>query len=147
MPVEPDNAAPQKQRPGRPTKPRDDVDGTRPTNITVPVKLFKKIAQAREEMGVSTGELIAIAIETHIDELPALLAASNRPPATPGGMFSTRASRLPRRGDEPERPITYRMTSQDLAVIDGLVESLGARSRGHLITTALRAELDSTKDD
>ncbi len=39
------------------------------------------------------------------------------------------------------------MTSQDLAVIDGLVESLGARSRGHLITTALRAELDSTKDD
>ncbi len=78
--MEEEAAAPQKQRPGRPTKPREDVDGTRPTNITVPVTLFKKIAHARESKGVSTGELIAIAIETHFDELPALLAASNRPP-------------------------------------------------------------------
>ncbi|MBA3019667.1 hypothetical protein [Propionicimonas sp.] len=137
--------SPRPRRPGRPTKPQDDSDAARPTNITVPVALFDQIQLARETRSVSTGELIAIAIETHIAELPDLIAASNRP-AT-GGMFSTRASRLPRRGDEPERPITYRMTSQDLAVIDNLVENYGARSRGHLITTALRAELATTKDN
>ena len=141
----PEPAAP-RPRPGRPTNPHSDSDGTRPTNITVPVTIFNKLKTAREQKGVSTGELIAHAIESHLSELPELLAASDRP-ITPGGMFNTRARRLPRRGDEPERPITYRMTSQDLAVIDDLVDSLGARSRGHLITAALRAELDNTKDD
>lgn len=134
-----------KNRPGRPTKPQDDSVATRPTNVTVPESLRGKIHAARVERGVSTGELIAIAIETHIAELPDLIADSNRPAHT--GMFSTRATRLPRRGDEPERPITYRMTSQDLAVIDNLVESLGARSRGHLIATALRAELATPTTD
>lgn len=133
--------APQRssRRPGRPTLPPSDSETTRATNVIIPVSLFDQIAAFRDTQHVSTGELIAAAIETHVDELPDLIAASKRP--RPAGMFSTRSSRLPRRGDEPERPITYRMTAQDLATIDGLVESLGACSRGHLITVALTTYL------
>lgn len=129
----------QQQDHGRAKTTPSNNAATRATNITVPAELFDRIAEAREQQQLSTGELIAAAIEAQIADLSNLIAAANTTRTT--SMFSTRATRLPRRGAEPEKPITYRMTAQDLAIIDDLVEQYGARSRGQLITIALRAHL------
>lgn len=106
----------------------------------IPASTFDLLAQARDELKMSSGEIITLAIEQQLDALPALLNAGKRK-----GLFETRATRLPRRYNEPPKAITYRLTEQDLATIDDLVDQLGARSRAHLITVALNAQL--TKAD
>lgn len=133
--------AARRRRRGRPTLPPDGSPATRPTNISIPRSTFDLVAAAREAMGLSTGEIIAMAIETQLEALPALIGAQQRPV----GMFEIRASRLPRRDDEPQKPIAYRMTSRDLETLDDLVERFGARSRGHLITVALNAYLGTER--
>lgn len=81
-----------------------------------------------------------MAISAVADELPTLLGTQ-----TPS-MFETRATRLPRRDQGPKRPLSYRLTPRDLALLDELVDANGARSRSHLITVALGAFF-ATKDD
>lgn len=123
---------PRKRR-GRPPIPPDGRPQTRPTNVLIPVSVFDRVARAREELAMSTGEIIAIAIEAELKQLPSLLGVPK------GSLFETRASRLPHRIEEPERPLSFRLTGADLATIDSLVEKYGARSRGHLIAVALNA--------
>lgn len=127
-------AAPRKPRRGRPPLPPTDRPQTRPTNVMVPSSTLDLVASAREKLSMSTGELIVVAIEAELEKLPALLGVQR-----PRGLFETRASRLPHRSDEPERPLSYRLTPSDLATIDQLVDQFGARSRGHLISVALNA--------
>lgn len=113
----------------------------RPSNVHVPVSLLEPIEEACRSRGMSHGELIIAAIETTYAELPALI----RPSTTTGGsLFATRRSRAVRSKDGPLSPLNYRLRGADFAVIDQLVEELGASSRGDLITTALTAYLTPT---
>lgn len=127
---------PRRKRRGRPPLPPDSRPQTRPTNVMIPTSTFARVAKAREELAMSTGEIIVVAVEAQLKRLPGLLAT----PRT--GMFETRATRLPHRADEPERPLSYRLTGNDLATIDNLVDKYGARSRGHLIAVALNAHFE-----
>ena len=61
-------------------------------------------------------------------------------PVTGGALFGQRVSRPPRTPiTEPVTPLNYRLTTEDYAVLDKLVDELGASSRSHLITVALSA--------
>lgn len=121
-----------------PAKPAQAQNRMRPSNVHVPVMLLEPIDEACKSRGMSHGELIIAAIESTYAELPGLI----RPSTTTGGsLFATRRSRAVRSKDGPLSPLNYRLRGADFAVIDQLVEELGASSRGDLITTALSAYL------
>jgi hypothetical protein len=84
---------------------------------------------------MSNGDIIITAIEKTYRQLQTLI---DPPPTTGGALFSQRVSRPPRAPTtEPVSPLNYRLTIEDYAVLDRLVNELGAASRSHLISTAL----------
>lgn len=124
-----------------PARPVEAQNRMRPSNVHVPVTLLEPIDEACRSRGMSHGELIIAAIEATYAELPGLI----RPSTTTGGsLFATRRSRAVRSKDGPLSPLNYRLRGADFAVIDQLVDELGASSRGDLITTALTAYLSPT---
>lgn len=114
------------------TKSPDDV--IIPSSVQIPVDLKAQVAQTRDLRGLSTGEIFLDAIETHYEDLERSL---NRKEIG-GRLFAARAV----------KPVTenhhgtlstqnYRLRRRDYAVLDDLVQKLGASSRSHLITQAL----------
>lgn len=74
-------------------------------------------------------------LEHTIDSLPALLYPDG---AIGGTLFARRGTS----GRTSRTPVYLRLQAEDYAVLDGLVETTGARSRTHLIETVLTAYLD-----
>lgn len=114
-------------------------DRVRPSNVHIPVRLLEPLAQLCHLRGLSHGEAIIVAIEETHPRLGDLIRPA---PTTGGSLFDSRRSRAARTADGPLTPLNYRLREADFEVLDGLVEQLGASSRGHLITAALTAYLD-----
>lgn len=113
----------------------------RASNVHIPVELLDAFTEAKATHNLSNGELIITAIEASYDELRRQL----RPPsATGGSLFAQRVSRAPRTPTGPVTPVNYRLRADDYATLDRLVRDLGASSRSHLISAALRNYLGRT---
>lgn len=114
----------------------------RASNVHIPVELIEAFNTAKTEQKLSNGELIITAIEATYADLQRQL----RPPSPTGGSLFvqrvTRPPRLPAAG--PVTPVNYRLRPDDYATLDRLVRDLGASSRSHLITEALRGYLNRT---
>ncbi len=125
----------------RPSSPAQNADRTMQSNMRIPVAMAELLKQLRTELEWSTGELITTAVgELYLaGELADLF--SNRQQPGGGGLFQTRASRLPTKTDENtvHSIVSYRLTPADFDTLDRIKDEVGARSRGHLITTAVRA--------
>lgn len=112
---------------------------TEQSNMRIPLADADLIKKIREELDMSNGELITTAIgELYTD---GDLATLFQPRHQPGDLFETRATRLPlkRQPDTTFVMVSYRLTASDFATLDRIQREVGARSRGQLITTALRA--------
>lgn len=118
----------------QPSRTKGPKDRVRPSNVHIPVRLWEPLAQLCQRQGLSHGEAIIVALEDTHPRLKDLI----RPAITTGGsLFDTRRSRAARSADGPLTPLNYRLREADFEVLDGLVEQVGASSRGHLITVAL----------
>ncbi len=110
---------------------------TEQSNMRIPIADASLIKQIRDKLDMSNGELITTAIgELYLAGHLATLFQQRQP----GALFETRAARLPLK-QEPGTVyamVSYRLTPTDFATLDRIQREVGARSRGHLITTAMR---------
>ncbi|MCO7220831.1 hypothetical protein [Klenkia sp. PcliD-1-E] len=104
----------------------------------IPASFMPRIEAARKKHGLSNGELVVAALESTIDELPGLIGA---PAATGGSLFAPRSPRVVRAHEGPLTPFNIRLREADYTVIDQVKDTVGANSRGHLITVAFDAYL------
>lgn len=132
----PEKAITEDERGPETTAPR--VKGAvRASNVHIPVALLESLNETKRTTRMSNGDIIITAIEQTYDQLKSLIHPR---PVTGGALFGKRVSRPPRTPvAEPVTPLNYRLTTEDYAVLDKLVEELGASSRSHLITVALSA--------
>lgn len=114
----------------------------RASNVHIPADLLDAFNAAKTTQKLSNGELIITAIEATYAELRRHLSP---PSATGGSLFAPRVSRPPRLPTTgPVTPVNYRLRPDDYATLDRLVRDLGASSRSHLISEALRTYLSRT---
>lgn len=111
---------------------------TEQSNMRIPLADADLIKTIREELDMSNGELITTAIGDLY--MAGVLADLFQSRPQPGALFETRATRLPlkRQPDTVHVMVSYRLTPSDFATLDRIQREVGARSRGQLITTALR---------
>jgi hypothetical protein len=107
------------------------------TVFYLPFDLSEQLRDAAREQAKTHAEVIFDAIEAQLDQLGALLHEAE--PVTSGGGVFTRAE--PRQAG-PKVQVSGQIRSDNLSVIDRLVEQHGAGSRSQLIEVALRAHLD-----
>lgn len=107
------------------------------TVFYLPFDLTERLRDTAREQAKTHAEVIFDAIEAQLDKLGALLHDAERVPSG-GGVF-TRAE--PRQAG-PKVQVSGQIRSDNLSVIDRLVEQYGAGSRSQLIEVALRAHLD-----
>ena len=107
------------------------------TVFYLPFDLSERLRDAAREQAKTHAEVIFDAIEARLDELGALLHDAERVPSGVG--VFTRAE--PKMAG-PKVQVSGQIRSDNLSVIDRLVEQHGAGSRSQLIEVALRAHLD-----
>lgn len=134
------NSAQSPQRSVAP-KPPNDVPtakgAVRASNVHIPVALIDALNETKRTTRMSNGDIIITALEQTYEQLKTLIHPR---PVAGGSLFSQRVSRPPRTPIvEPVTPLNFRLSTDDYAVIDKLVDELGATSRSHLITVALSA--------
>lgn len=145
VPVEEEPAKePQRRRAARP-KPDEGTKGpedrVRASNVHVPTSMVDVIEAAKAKSGLTTGELILVAIED--------IAAKGKledlihPGKTVGGsLFAARPSnRAASQEAGHKTPVNYRLREGDFVVLDNLVTQYKAPSRNHLIVAALKGYL------
>ena len=107
------------------------------TVFYLPFDLSERLRDTAREQAKTHAEVIFDAIEAQLDELGALLHDAE--PVPSGGGVFTRGE--PRQAG-PKVQVSGQIRSDNLSVIDRLVEQHGAGSRSQLIEVALRAHLD-----
>lgn len=109
----------------------------------LPVSLVAAVDRKRSETNLSAGTIVVQAIEKHFEDLPELLRERT---TTNAAGFQTR-EKLRDPNKENTTVFAYRLSGADFDTLDGLVETLGARDRTHLMRTALTASLTTYAKD
>lgn len=127
----------------------EEAEQQRSTTISIAASLIPGISAVREQQGWTVGELIIQALEATHERLPGHLYPQGR---IGGGLFAARGpARAAQSASSGARTkLNFRLPMIDFEVIDRQVDLTAARSRGHLIETALRlylADYQSTTDD
>lgn len=102
--------------------------------------LVQKVIDERTSNATSNGQVIIAALEVAAPHFTELLPPVAEP--TGGGLFATRTSRAPRVVQGPHSALNVRLFEADFTVLDQLVTTHGARSRSHLVDTALAYYFD-----
>lgn len=112
---------------------------TLPSTVHLPIDLIEAVKQERERVGITSGAVFIQAIEATYDQLKSRFS----PPTPAGGsLFAARVTApQPQQWDVPTATVNFRLTEADFTVLDELVETLGARSRGRLLAVALELHL------
>lgn len=137
-------AAPTKPR-GRVGRPRKSVDGAEPTGIftstlSLPVDLTDRLKAWAHGQRVTYAQAVMSAIEAHYDELDELVAAL-QPTEVSGRLFTV----TEKAEQEPRTSVTFNMENRNLAVLDQLVDQVGADNRSELCIAALDAYLPAAE--
>jgi len=109
------------------------------TSVRIDAHCAARLKSYRDAVGWTTGEVIIDALERTIDELPDRLYPDG---AIGGNLFARRGTSGQPTSTSSKVPLYLRLRTEDYTVLDGLVEKTGARSRTHLIETAVTAYLD-----
>lgn len=112
---------------------------TLPSTVHLPIDLIEAVKQERERAGITSGAVFIQAIEATYEDLKSRFS----PPTPAGGsLFAPRVTvPQPQQWDVPTATVNFRLTEADFSVLDELVETLGARSRGRLLAVALELYL------
>lgn len=117
----------------------DSGSATIATSVRIDSACARRLKAYRDSVGWTTGEVIIDALETTYDGISDLLY----PEGPIGGtLFARRGASGQPVSTAPKSALYLRLLAEDYTVLDGLVETTGARSRTHLIETALTAYLD-----
>ncbi|ACZ32415.1 hypothetical protein Xcel_3416 (plasmid) [Xylanimonas cellulosilytica DSM 15894] len=116
-------------------------DRIRPSNVHVPTTLVDLLEAKRQTSGLTTGELILVAIEETVSK--GKLEELIHPGKTVGGtLFAARPSNRAAAHEAGHKaPVNYRLREGDYVVLDELVAQYKAPSRNHLIVAALKGYL------
>jgi hypothetical protein len=105
------------------------------------LRTFHRDRQQAGEEALTYTDIVLDAIEANAERLGELLTDPQQPgPRRTGSLFVGRQPRR-QRHDETHVQVTLRPSTEDLAVIEGLVEQHGAPSRSYLISRVLDAYL------
>lgn len=111
------------------------------SNVRIPETLRDQLNTDRRRRGITTGELIILAIESTYDRLRSYI----HPAGTVGGkLFAERGVGGLNKTALPTKQVAFSVTRADFTVLDQLVTDFSARDRAHLITAALTAYFDDT---
>lgn len=138
-PDRPKRSASRKKK-GTPPEPKSSSAAAgqiRSTTIHVPYDIHRRFLQERERTGHSNGDLVKMALEATNDKLGETIGADVPKLGTLFTSAPAKAPRSVRVRTEPPVPVNARFYESDLGIIDELVATHGAYSRGHLISTAL----------
>lgn len=124
---------------GEPEKAPEAGSATIATSVRINANCAARLKIYRDGAGWTTGEVIIDALEAAIDDLPRLLYPEG---SIGGGLFARRGASGHPVTNAPKTSLYLRLLAEDYTVLDGLVETTGARSRTHLIETALTAYFD-----
>lgn len=97
---------------------------------------------ARKRDRRTNADLVLDALDRARHQLPELVTRQQRQERPPNSLFSARPSRTRQRATSPSErtvPFTFRVTADELVVIDRLVEETSASSRSSLVAAALQA--------
>lgn len=111
--------------------------------LWTPKRIRKRMQAVQAKKGTSYLDQVLDAIEATVDDLPDLVATGAEPTAVKGKLFERTVANPdaePEPGDRVQLTIRGVLDSQ-LAVIDELVKSSGAKSRSALVNAALDAAL------
>lgn len=117
----------------------DPGSATIATSVRIDAACAQSLKAYRDSVGWTTGEVIIDALETTYDGISDLLYPEG---AIGGVLFARRGASGQPASTGPKTALYVRLLAEDYAVLDGLVEMTGARSRTHLIETALTAYLE-----
>lgn len=156
------NASPRKSKPKKPAgkkpaskktpTPRKASPRPAPTRpaagqarlvLWTPKRIRKRMQTVQAKKGTSYLDQVLDAIEATIDDLPNLVATDAEPIAVKGKLFerTVAAAEAPTEPDARVQLTIRGVLDSQLAVIDQLVESSGAKSRSALVNAALDAAL------
>lgn len=107
----------------------------RSSSMHIRSALVEQIVGEREKTGRSNGAIIISALEAAHPQLGELLGPVSAPAG--GGLFAARPTHAPRTIEGPYSPLNVRLFEADFEILDQLVATFGARSRSHLVDTAL----------
>lgn len=127
--------------PGRPRKPKsqESTGGRRSTTFQLSSDIKTKMRTAGPKLGLSTGDLIVAAIEATADNIGDEIAKEGG--FAGGGRFAARRTHQAALEHRESSLVNARLLEADFVTIDEIVEETGARSRNHLVETALRLYL------
>jgi hypothetical protein len=120
---------------------RQGKGAIRPVVVYLPAALRGRLRAAATAETTTHTDLVLAALDATHSQLAGRFSAAD--PA-PSSLFAAQGRRRRRqRQDEPQVQVSLRPVSDDLAVIDGLVETVGASSRSAMIAAALDLYLPS----
>lgn len=115
-----------------------------PVNVTLKESLLAKLTAYKDRTGLSHPVILLTAIETHYDELAALIQrdAPDVEPATPARTLFDMPRAVAHKSDgERSETFIIRVNSKNKTVLDTLWKELGAPSRNALFVAAYEAFL------
>lgn len=110
-----------------------------PSTVHLAVAVAQGLVQASKRTGRTHGELVITAIEDVHSDLESLLFPGGK---IGGNLFRARGvGGKPSEGKAEKKGVTVGLYADDWVIIDQLKDQFKARSRSHLIGTALKAHL------
>lgn len=117
------------------------------STVGIPAELAEQLRAEARALCVTTGDVVVLAVEEVVDDLPVLL-----PPLPPPshGRLRVRSAGVTRRRqpnhDQPLSIVPIRLDPETWEDIDALIAGSSAASRSHLFTVALQQRYISTKE-
>lgn len=123
---------------------QDDDPTTYPVAVYLLPAAIAAAADRRDAARADNASVVYDAIDAVRSRLPDLVAARRAAPSRPGSLFPGRqfsSSRAAAERDGRRKLWFFQATDPELAIIDQLQKSSGARSRSELISCAMEAHL------
>lgn len=114
--------------------------------VSLPESVMARLIAYKKSSGLSHPNILFDAIEATADRLPELIKENTVTVGSTGRSLFNRPQTVAKRSTdgEPKKTFIVRISEENKAVVDGLVEQTGAPSRNALFTAAYEAFLPST---
>jgi hypothetical protein len=135
-----------KPAPARPVETGPHPAAIAAVQISLPESVMSRLTAFKKTSGLSHPNILFDAIEATADQLAELIKESTVTVGSTGRSLFNRPQTVAKRSTdgEPKKTFIVRISEENKAIVDDLVEQTGAPSRNALITAAYEAYLPST---